>query len=193
MLDADLRVVSCDRRFLELLDYPPELGQSGRLVAELHAATAIDHAAGQRWRRALITWPRPLDDARAAGGLAASARDGRIVELRSWRLPDGGFVQICTGRDLEGVGLPVPEAPARRAAPRLRAARARGRSRGQRFRDLGDAGSDWLWETDAQLRFTYLTEQFAALTGIPVEQMIGRTMIEIAGESGLDRRSCASI
>ena len=55
----------------------------------------------------------------------------------------------------------------------------------QRFRGYADAGSDWLWETDAQLRFTYLTTQFTVLTGIPVEQVIGRSRSELIGESGL--------
>ena len=180
VLDAELRVVSCDRRFLELLDYPAELGEPGRLIAEL-TQDGIGHEPGGDGSAALIAWPRPLD----AGEPQAAwrvGRDGRVVELRSWRLPDGGLIQICTGRDLEDVGRPVPEAPGAEAC-----LRRGGGIRGQRFRDLGDAGSDWLWETDAQLRFTYLTEQFAALTGIPVEQMIGRTVTEIAGESGLDQ------
>ena len=34
VVDADLSVVRCDRRFLELLDYPPELGQTGRPVTD---------------------------------------------------------------------------------------------------------------------------------------------------------------
>jgi PAS domain S-box-containing protein len=56
----------------------------------------------------------------------------------------------------------------------------------QRFRGYADAGSDWLWETDGQLRFSYLTTQFTVLTGIPVEQVIGRSRTELIGESGLD-------
>jgi PAS domain S-box-containing protein len=56
----------------------------------------------------------------------------------------------------------------------------------QRFRGYADASSDWLWETDAQLRFTYLTAQFTILTGIPIEQVIGRSRIELIGENGVD-------
>jgi PAS domain S-box-containing protein len=56
----------------------------------------------------------------------------------------------------------------------------------ERVRDHADASSDWLWETDPDLRFTYFSEQFSALTGIPGEDMIGRTRGELARESGVD-------
>ncbi len=186
VLDADLRVVRCERRFLELLDYPPELGQSGRPVGEL-LRDAIGYGSDGDGGSALTAWPTPLDE-REPQAVWRVGRDGRMVELRSWRLPDGGFVQICTGRELAGSALVAAGAARAERRPDPHEARAlhRAAARGQRFRDLDDAGSDWLWETDPQLRFTYLTEEFVALTGIPAEQVIGRTMIEIAGESELE-------
>jgi PAS domain S-box-containing protein len=56
----------------------------------------------------------------------------------------------------------------------------------ERSRDHADASSDWLWETDAELRFTYFSGQFTALTGIPDEHAIGRTRLELARKSGLE-------
>ncbi len=49
-----------------------------------------------------------------------------------------------------------------------------------RFRDVTEAASDWIWEMDASLRFTYLSERFYALTGIAPEQVLGQTRWEIA-------------
>ncbi len=43
----------------------------------------------------------------------------------------------------------------------------------QRFKDYAESASDWFWEMDADLRFTYLSDQFTTLTGIPVEQVLG--------------------
>jgi PAS domain S-box-containing protein len=40
--------------------------------------------------------------------------------------------------------------------------------------------SDWLWEMDADLRFTYLSENFAATTGMPASRVIGRRREDIA-------------
>ena len=49
-----------------------------------------------------------------------------------------------------------------------------------RLRDVTEAASDWIWEMDANLRFTYLSERFYALTGIASQQVLGQTRWEIA-------------
>jgi diguanylate cyclase (GGDEF)-like protein/PAS domain S-box-containing protein len=43
-----------------------------------------------------------------------------------------------------------------------------------RFRDVAEASSDWIWETDARLNFTYLSERFAEVTGVAAAAVIGR-------------------
>ncbi len=42
-----------------------------------------------------------------------------------------------------------------------------------RFRDVADASSDWIWETDAAGRLRYLSEQFAKSTGTATEEVLG--------------------
>ncbi len=49
-----------------------------------------------------------------------------------------------------------------------------------RFRDVTEAASDWIWEMDGNLRFTYLSERFYALTGIAPQHVLGRTRWELA-------------
>jgi PAS domain S-box-containing protein len=48
------------------------------------------------------------------------------------------------------------------------------------FRDVTEAASDWIWEMDANLRFTYLSGRFYALTGIAPQQVLGQTRWDIA-------------
>ncbi len=48
-----------------------------------------------------------------------------------------------------------------------------------RFRDVTEAASDWIWEMDAHLRFTYLSERFYDLTGIAPRHVLGRARWEI--------------
>ncbi len=43
----------------------------------------------------------------------------------------------------------------------------------QRFRDFAEASSDWLWEMDANLRFTYLSEKYEQNTGLKIKDRIG--------------------
>jgi PAS domain-containing protein len=44
-----------------------------------------------------------------------------------------------------------------------------------------EAASDWIWEMDENLRFTYLSERFFALTGIAPQHVLGRARWELAG------------
>lgn len=58
-----------------------------------------------------------------------------------------------------------------------------------RFRDVTEAASDWIWEMDENLRFTYLSERFYALTGIAPQYVLGRARWELAIiESSADRK-----
>ncbi|HEY6631970.1 MAG TPA: PAS domain-containing protein [Rhizobiaceae bacterium] len=40
--------------------------------------------------------------------------------------------------------------------------------------ELAQAGSDWIWETDAELRFSWLSENYEQATGVPPEDVLGR-------------------
>jgi diguanylate cyclase (GGDEF)-like protein/PAS domain S-box-containing protein len=48
-----------------------------------------------------------------------------------------------------------------------------------RFRDVVEASSDWVWEIDDQLRFTYLSERFQSVTGLDRQAWIDATMHDL--------------
>ncbi len=50
----------------------------------------------------------------------------------------------------------------------------------ERFRDFAGTASDWFWETDAEHRFSYLSESVSMLRGGNREHAIGRTRWELA-------------
>jgi len=88
---------------------------------------------------------------------------------------DTGFVRLLTFKDwfFILVTAAMLYGFVHRAARTLRASE-------QRFRDFTEAASDWSWETDESLRFTYLSERFYELTRIPPERVLGRTRWEMA-------------
>ncbi len=47
-----------------------------------------------------------------------------------------------------------------------------------RFRDVAETTTDWIWEADPQLRFTWISERFPAITGYSIEEWIGRPVAE---------------
>ena len=48
----------------------------------------------------------------------------------------------------------------------------------QRFRDFAKASSDWFWEMDAQVRFSYFSDRFAEVAGIDPSALLGKTREE---------------
>ncbi len=49
----------------------------------------------------------------------------------------------------------------------------------QRFKDFAETAADWFFETDADLRFTYVSERHTQLTGFQPEEILGKTRREI--------------
>ncbi len=49
----------------------------------------------------------------------------------------------------------------------------------QRFRNISEAASDWIWETDTEQHLTYLSERFTHLTGLPADAWLGRPLSEL--------------
>jgi len=49
----------------------------------------------------------------------------------------------------------------------------------QRFRDVAAVSSEYVWETDAQWRYTYLSERVEALLGYPRAELLGRRLWDL--------------
>ncbi|RUM97794.1 response regulator [Pseudaminobacter arsenicus] len=51
------------------------------------------------------------------------------------------------------------------------------------MRDVLDAGTDWLWETDAELRFSWLSANYQSISGIDPQQVLGRFRFDFLKQS----------
>ncbi len=56
----------------------------------------------------------------------------------------------------------------------------------ERFASAAMLAVDWFWETDVDLRFTYLSSRFEEITGISVDAVIGKTAKQAFAGSSLD-------
>ncbi|RRQ21872.1 putative bifunctional diguanylate cyclase/phosphodiesterase [Thiohalobacter thiocyanaticus] len=56
----------------------------------------------------------------------------------------------------------------------------------RRFHDFAESSSDWLWETDAEGRFSYLSPGFKTSLGMDGQQCLGRTWQEVFPEDDLE-------
>ncbi|CNH98189.1 sensory box-containing diguanylate cyclase [Yersinia aldovae] len=46
----------------------------------------------------------------------------------------------------------------------------------ERFRHVAESATDWLWETNVELRITYLSQRFLIITGLSIEHWMGRNL-----------------
>lgn len=53
----------------------------------------------------------------------------------------------------------------------------------QRFRDLAEAASDWFWETDDELRFTFVSPRVRQIIGVTTGFFIGRRVVDLSDGS----------
>jgi|GEM_PF-6991366 len=89
---------------------------------------------------------------------------GMELEVRDAPIPGGGFV--TTYMDVTSY---------------LKAEREARESQ-DRFRTFAEAGSDWFWELDHELRFTYISKRQQEVTGRPVEMSLGKSVVELRAE-----------
>ncbi|MFP6747399.1 MAG: PAS-domain containing protein [Alphaproteobacteria bacterium] len=79
------------------------------------------------------------------------------------------------------IAEPVLEIFASRAAAELNRQRTEELQRAteRRFRNFAEIGSDWLWEMDADLRFSWVSDKIQAITGRPPAFYIGKNRDEL--------------
>jgi PAS domain S-box-containing protein len=154
-------MVAFNRRFLQLLEFPLDRFVPGdpfetfiRYNAERgeYGPGDPDEQVRARVELAKRFEPHQLERVRP---------DGMVIEIRGVPLPGGGF--ITTYSDIT---------ERRQAELALKESE-------QRFRDLADAASDWFWETDENLRFSYFSERFETMCGVSPEHLLGKTRREL--------------
>jgi PAS domain S-box-containing protein len=68
----------------------------------------------------------------------------------------------------------------------LKAAIAESQAATERYRHMARLNRSWIWETDANLRFTHLSQSYALITGLDPQKVLGRTLDELRTNSSLE-------
>ncbi len=106
-------------------------------------------------------------------GLIAGSRPGGLDPAVQFLFVLGAFTLTAVG------GLSV-QLSRRRARRLLRDAESQMAANENRFRDFARIASDWFWETDAELRFSYVSSRSRAITGHDPAFYLGKTRREVA-------------
>ena len=94
------------------------------------------------------------------------------------RLADGRWLQIEERRTGNGeiVGL-------RTDITHLKTLEQALKQNEERFRDFAEASADWFWEMNADLRFTYMSENVERIVGVPPEWHYGKSREDLLGDN----------
>ncbi len=111
---------------------------------------------------------------RIGGRVVGIACHESIQTERSWTVEDQNFA--ASVGDI--VAMAVQASSRRDAEETIRLSE-------QRFRDIADVASDWFWEMDAELRFTYITDRVSQIGGLLPSQVVGKTRQEIATDPSI--------
>ena len=155
--DAQGRVVYASANFERLTQTPPERLTGLPLTALANADSEAARAARAAFERCLAA-REPIHDLAGVGVRA----DGAEVHT----LTNAAPVTDDLGQFRGYRGWIVDVTEQRRAELELAENEAR-------FRDFATLAADCLWETDAQGRYTFISDIVTDWTGVPVDQMIG--------------------
>jgi PAS domain S-box-containing protein len=163
-----------------------EICSSGEDALELHAAQPFDLMVidyrlpgmnGIELARTLLARDDSFPIIMLSGvGDANDATDALSLGVFSYLVKDRDDIYLLT--------LPkIIEAALRQGEVTERAefAETALRENLERFRDFAESSSDWLWEMDADLRFTYMSPNVERIVGVPAEWYYGKTHEERFG------------
>lgn len=141
-------------------------GQAGEVLTS--------HGERRDWSASLLPLPDVEGEAVASMAIlrdVGSERTEARRKLLSGLLLAGGLAVLL---------LLALATRTRRIEQRLLSAHQSLAANEQRFRDIFSTSSDWwFWETDADHRFTFMTDNLHTLLGIEVQQLIGKSRRDI--------------
>ena len=156
--DTERRELSAGDGWVRFLGHErsPQVTMGAELIAMMHPEDRVPYT--EALVRALKGESRPSTPTSAFP--RARANGNGCMRAAAWPIatPDG------RARRLSGTVADIDE------QKRAEAALA---EREQRFRDVVDASGEYVWETDAAWRYTYLSERAEAVLGYPRAELLG--------------------
>lgn len=170
LFNADMNLEICNPQFLDLMRLPVELGKPGTPFEAFMRYNARRGEYGPGDEDEQVRARLAMARQRTPHCFERTRPDGSAIEIIGSPVPDGGFV--TTYLDISD----------------RKHAEAALRESELRFRDFTAASSDCFFETDAQLRFSFVSERFFEATGLSSGAVLGKTSREIV-ERFVDQRA----
>ena len=115
----------------------------------------------------------------AAAALPLLAADGHHLADMVWKPAQPGSTTLLDMLPVLGLALAALLFGAYRVFAYTKRASDALQTSEARFRDVANATSDWIWETDTEFRCTFLSARFAEAMGTPVAKVLGRRLQDV--------------
>lgn len=159
--DSEDRLLLCNDRFLELNAEIPHACEPGVTFAE-HLQAIIEKGLFGKGEDKAQWFKNRLEKHRNPHGtFEISRQDGITILINEAKLADGSTITMST--DIS---------PQKAIETALRESE-------KKLRDYSSTGADWLWEMDADLRYSFISVDDPAITGLSAADQIGKTHREI--------------
>ncbi len=171
LFDADDRLVALNDEYRRVSHGAQEIMEQGGTFEDvIRANVANGRIADAEGREEEFIRDRLESHRNPGGTILRRFNDGRWFLIKEARTPEGGtalsFIDITDLKKAEGA---------------LRNSR-------KRFKDFAEVASDWFWEMDENLRFSYFSGGNLKVTGYKPADLIGKTRQELTKEDVLDER-----
>jgi PAS domain S-box-containing protein len=165
LYDSEDRLVLCNQRYREIYPKHADALVVGRLFEEMLREGVergeFSEAIGreEEWIAERLRYHQDPE-----GPIEQQLSDGRWLRIEERRTADGGVAGLRTDiTDLKLLQQALKENE-------------------ERFRDFTEASADWVWEMNADLRFTYMSENVARIVGVAAEWHYGKTRENLLGD-----------
>ncbi|MBC8338723.1 MAG: PAS-domain containing protein [Alphaproteobacteria bacterium] len=171
LFDADDRLVALNKVYLDVSPGARDVMENGGTFEDVIRANVQTGKLieAEEDKEAFIA-ERVRQHRNPGGPLIRRFVDGRWFMINEVRTPEGGIALSF---------IDITE---------IKKAEEALRDTQQRFKDFAEVASDWFWEMDKDLRFSYFSGRNFQVTGYKTDDLIGKSRREITGENVLEKK-----
>ncbi|MBU8933421.1 MAG: PAS domain S-box protein [candidate division Zixibacteria bacterium] len=168
-VDVDGNLEFVNRAFAQMHGYEPEelLGKSLSIFHTADQMLAVNEINRQ-----------VMDSGSFSGEVWHVRRDGTTFPTHM----ESSLLRDSDGKVIGLIGTMRDITERKRAEEALRESEAR-------FRDVAQSTADWIWEVDAQGRYTYVSDGVEEVLGYVPEDLLGKTPFDLMSEKEAERVS----
>ncbi|MEH6405097.1 MAG: PAS-domain containing protein [Sneathiella sp.] len=155
LLDKNLNVQLTNKRYLELLDLPKELGEPGTSYKDIIYFIAMRGEYGKGDVQTIYEQWSDIIFSQKYLHFQRARPNGTILDIEARWIPGSGFLSTFTD-------------VTQQAHAEMELKRSE-----EKFRDFTESASDWMWEMDKDYNLSYVSDRGLQMSGRSSQELLG--------------------